>query len=165
MLNKDIKFEIKESKILFNYRVAALIITKDKILLQKNKYDHFYTLIGGKVKSNETSKEAIVREIKEETGLDIPNDNVNINCVIENFFRYKNNKYHEILIIYRLTNTKPLAKKNNFISQDDNNVINTWLEIDKLKKYNIKPLVIKKIIYDNTFKHLIIKNNQVIIKD
>lgn len=53
--------------------VRAIIIEDDQMLvMRRNKYgSEYFTLIGGQVKENETLEEALVREIKEETGLTI----------------------------------------------------------------------------------------------
>lgn len=51
----------------------AIIIEGDKILvMHRNKYgSEYFTLVGGRLAENETPEQALVREIKEETGLDI----------------------------------------------------------------------------------------------
>lgn len=51
----------------------AIIIRDDKLLVMKrNKFGrHYYTLIGGGIDFNETPEQSLVREVKEETGLDI----------------------------------------------------------------------------------------------
>jgi len=51
----------------------AIIIENNKILLmQRNKNgNEYYTLVGGGVKQGETQEEAVKREVKEETGLDV----------------------------------------------------------------------------------------------
>ncbi len=51
----------------------AIIIEGDKMLvMHRNKYgSQYFTLVGGRVKDSETIEQGLVREIKEETGLDI----------------------------------------------------------------------------------------------
>lgn len=51
----------------------AIIIENDKFLVMyRNKYgSEYYTLVGGRVHENESIGEALVREVREETGLQI----------------------------------------------------------------------------------------------
>ena len=51
----------------------AIIIENDKMLVMyRNKYgSQYYTLVGGRVNDGESVEQALVREIKEETGLEI----------------------------------------------------------------------------------------------
>ncbi len=51
----------------------AIIIENNKILVMyRNKQgSQYYTLVGGRANDNETPEDALVREVKEETGLEI----------------------------------------------------------------------------------------------
>ena len=51
----------------------AIIVVGDKTLvMHRNKYgSQYFTLVGGQVSESETTEQALVREVKEETGLDI----------------------------------------------------------------------------------------------
>ena len=53
--------------------VRAIVIQGDKILVMyRNKYgNQYYTLVGGRAENNESAEQALVREVKEETGLTI----------------------------------------------------------------------------------------------
>jgi len=53
----------------------AIIIEDNKLLLMhRNKYGNkYFTLIGGRSNNNESIEQTLIREIKEETGLDITN--------------------------------------------------------------------------------------------
>ena len=58
----------------FNYRVGAIIIHKGKILLMHNDEEPYYYTVGGRVHFNETTEETVVREVKEEIGVDLEID-------------------------------------------------------------------------------------------
>ncbi len=51
--------------------VRAIIIEDDKILvMHRDKYgDKYFTLVGGRINDGETQEQALVREIREETGM------------------------------------------------------------------------------------------------
>lgn len=49
----------------------GLLIKNDKVLLVKTSYSKWLTLPGGGIKKGETAKEAVIRELKEETGMEV----------------------------------------------------------------------------------------------
>ncbi len=54
--------------------VRAIIIGQDRkvLVMRRDKQSgDYYTLVGGRVNEGETQEQALVREVKEETGLDI----------------------------------------------------------------------------------------------
>lgn len=56
-----------------NQAARAIIIEGDKILVmhRNNEGSQYFTLVGGKVDKNETPEQALVREVREETGLHV----------------------------------------------------------------------------------------------
>ena len=82
----------------FNYRVGAIIMNKTKLLMAYNRsFDQYYT-VGGRVKLHETSEEAVIREIYEETGVKAEIDRLGFTQ--ENFFKIDGNPYHELSFFY-----------------------------------------------------------------
>jgi non-canonical purine NTP pyrophosphatase (RdgB/HAM1 family) len=54
-----------------HYTVAVFVIHEEKLLLLKQDRSSFWLLPGGHIEDNELPHEAAIRELKEETGLDI----------------------------------------------------------------------------------------------
>ncbi len=69
---------------IFNFRVGAIIIHDDKILMGTDENSNYYFSIGGRVKFGEKIDDAVVREVFEETGWHLEIDRMGF--VHENFF-------------------------------------------------------------------------------
>ena len=119
----------------FSLRAAALIIDNGQILLAKSdNYDCFYT-VGGGIKQNETSQDAVLRECYEETGVHFEIDRLVF--VQERFYTTENTEYHEVVFFY-------LMKKNDIklycgVNTDQNNEHLYWVPIEELQTLNIAP--------------------------
>lgn len=53
----------------------AIVIKDDELLVMERHKGghHYFTLLGGKIENNETPEQAVVREVKEESNIDIKN--------------------------------------------------------------------------------------------
>ncbi len=93
----DIEFETPNAK--FSLRSAALIFYNKCILLAKSKhYDCFYT-VGGAVRENETSENAVLRECYEETGCHFEIDRL---VFVQERFYQVDGIYHQELAFFYL---------------------------------------------------------------
>lgn len=139
----------------FNVRVAAFITYQDKILISKRKDKDYYSLPGGKIALEETSKEALQRELQEELGINISLEEMSLVRIVENFYSFEGRKVHEYLFIYKieLDDNDYAEKLINFENQD---MKMKWVLEEEFVLLNIMPGIIKGIT-DNTFRHLIIK--------
>jgi len=85
--------------------VGAVIICDGKILLEKRKYEPGkgkWSIPGGLVELGENVEQTVIREVKEETGLDVEKpENID---VVDNIIKDKNGeiKYHFVIIDYFL---------------------------------------------------------------
>ncbi len=158
MKKNDISYLNVDKTIKFNYRVALLAIHNNKILLQKADRDDYYSLIGGRVHLLEDSNQAIIREVKEETGIELNINDIKLIKVVENFFKYDNINFHELLFVYKVDSVE-LYKKDNFKTLDKDNVINKWYNIQNISNMDIRPEFIKNCYNDDILKNEIIKLN------
>lgn len=68
----------------FRYRAAAIIIEKGCILFVGNMRENYFYSVGGGVHMGETAKDAVLREVFEETGIQYEIDRLAF--IHENFF-------------------------------------------------------------------------------
>jgi len=138
-------------------RTAAFIVNDNKVLFAKNINSPYYYLVGGGIEENESSEEAIIREIFEETGLRIEIDRLKI--IQERFCIIDNKKFHEICFFYSVKNNfKIIIEDSTFTDQSTDETLH-WLPIDKLSEFNIVPKFLKTIKFDeiNNIEHIIVK--------
>ena len=69
---------------LINIRVCAIIMKNGKVLMAGNKNQDYLYTVGGRVQFGETSEDAIIREVSEETGMKLEIDRLGF--IQENFF-------------------------------------------------------------------------------
>lgn len=142
----DCTFDTQNGR--FNYRVGAIIIEKNRLLVVKNDVAPYYYSVGGRVKINEDSASAVLREVKEETGMDVEIDRLGFVC--EKFFIEKVSKvrFHEIGFYYfmkRKQEDKPTGSNVDAGSFYEGNTKNqlVWLPLDTIKDAYIYPEFLK----------------------
>lgn len=149
----DLAFKIDNKH--FTCRVAAIILFKNKILMVKYKDYPFYYTPGGRVKINESTEDAMIREIKEETGDDYEIENLSF--VQERFYTADNQDKHEIVFFYK-TKENPKTKNlgNKYTDQGEYEKL-YLLDIDNLCRLNVRPTFFKEIQLNNVIglKHIV----------
>ena len=123
-LSQNLDCGFVRNKNWFRYRVAAIIIENGCVLMASNDAADYYYSVGGAVCLGETTEEAIVRELFEESGeYEIKNQKVKI--------KYLSNHYYLPII----------ASENEKIDYIKH-IINVKSEVDfieQLEEYLIKP--------------------------
>lgn len=104
--------------------VLCLIIDGDKVLLQNRVKEDWkgYTLPGGHVEPGESFVDAVIREMKEETGLDIKNPRL---AGVKQF-PIKDGRY--IVFLFRTSEFTESV-----VSSDEGQM--EWVDINKLSEY------------------------------
>ena len=150
---------IKNHEGTFFYRVAALIIENNKLLVAKNVDHPVYYTIGGGINLNETSEEAIIREVMEETELKLKISK--LKYVQERFLKINNEKYHEIVLFYTMDIKEKIDIIENTYTDQGNKETLHWLPLEQLKNVNLVPEFLKyKILNNNNnngIEHIISK--------
>ena len=147
MINNDVCFQTKDNR-RFRLRAAAIIIENGAILFATNDIEKYYYSIGGAVELGETAEEAVLREVKEETGIAYQIERLAF--IQENFFRrddgiLKGLACHEITF-YFLMKSRGTQKLNSH-SKTANNTVDekmVWLPINKLGEYEAYPFFFKE---------------------
>ena len=143
----------------FNFRVGLLVKKKKQVLVECNPDYDFEVLPGGRVKTLESSEDALIREINEEMKIDLTNYNLEFICIDENFFELDNIKYHELYFIYKIELDENNDDfKDGMINYDSKVNYYKWINILDLKEVNLLPKSLISIIDSNGIHHSIQKD-------
>lgn len=134
----------------FSLRAAALIINNNQLLVIKHdNFDCFYT-IGGRVNINETSTDAVIREVREETGYLLSVDR--LVYIQERFYNINNTHHHEVVFFY-LMKSADVRIENEFCTDHQEEKL-YWIPIDELQNINLVPAFLQ-IALTNIHKEII----------
>lgn len=131
-------------KEVFNFRVGCIIIREDEILIHRGVYDSYFALPGGRVEFLEETKETIIREIKEEIGIELTIER--LVWIAEQFFKYEDKSYHELGMFYLLNieNTELMDTPKVFYRKDNERMLEfKWIKLNEIENYNLYPAFIK----------------------
>lgn len=157
---EDISVLISDVK--FNFRVGVIFEFNGKVIIEKGGKGGHGVLPGGRVKTLENTKEALIREIKEEMHFDISKKEIKLQSIIENFFENSNQKFHELYFVYKvkLDENDIIVKRESkdFINYDSESNYYEFVDINNIDDEFIKPLVIKKIVKEDDFKNFVVRD-------
>ena len=141
----------------FNFRIAAYITCKNKVLLAKHDDAEFYNMVGGRIQMGESSEDAIRREFREELGIE--DFSGRLMYVAENFFDWREHYVQELLFIYRVElDEKYFEMLNHFKIIDSKCEYTYWFDKEELKDLVLRPKLILELgDMDETIHHNINK--------
>lgn len=146
-------------RVKFNFRVGLLVKKQKQVLVECNPDYDFVVLPGGRVKTLESSEDALIRKINEEMKIDLTNYNLEFIGVDENFFELDNIKYHELYFIYKIEIDENNDDfKDGMINYDSKVNYYKWVNILDLNEVNLLPKSLINIIDSNGIHHSIQKD-------
>ena len=157
----DARFRTEEGRL--KLRVSGIIIHDNKILIEVYS-DGVYFLPGGTINMNETSEDAIIRELKEEIDKDFIIDSL-VSICEEFYFNHLNEKTHCINFYYKMKfkNIDDIDSIDMDRLENDHGYMNQhhykWADIKDLDNINLVPLEIKKEIMNGEYNiHHVMKD-------
>jgi len=122
----------------FEVCVRAIIQQRDKILVCRNKERGYYFFPGGHLNFEESIKEALFREIKEE--LDINIKNYLFIGMVDNIYEEENQKHHEINLVFNVIPDKISEKSK------ENHIDFIFFDKNRFSKEKVLPIALQKAI-------------------
>ncbi len=144
----DISFVTKDGR--FNYRVAAVLLDGERILAMHDERSPYFYLPGGRVRMGERAEDAVLREVREELGIE-----ARIKRPLwlsQAFFTEDVDRigFHELCLYFLLdaSETDLLLRGDRFRGPEQNHVHDfEWLPFGRLKDEYFYPLFFKTEIY------------------
>ncbi|TET90725.1 MAG: NUDIX domain-containing protein [Methanomassiliicoccales archaeon] len=146
----------------FEVIARAIIIVNQEVLLQRNVERDEFALPGGHIEEGETMKQSLVRELKEETNLEI--DVGKLVYVNENFFEQEGQEFHEIGL-YFLADIigEPPSK----LESQESHIDFWFIGLDGLAQIDLYPSFLRtvlpedaKSIFSDIEKHIVQKGDE-----
>ncbi|MTI68005.1 MAG: NUDIX domain-containing protein [Firmicutes bacterium] len=137
----DCTFKTEQGR--FNYRVGAIIIHENKVLMVKNSRDPYYYSVGGRVHMHESMEQAIKREVYEETGIMFEIDRMGY--IHENFFvlDHTGEKFHELWVYYYMKPLENYILKCESLTEGGIKEYLEWIPLNDIKNYEVYPQFFK----------------------
>ena len=141
----DLKIDIDNVRL--NIRVGVIIRHNDDFIIEISKEGRNSVIPGGRIKINEDSKSAIVRELKEEMNFDVDKSRLKQLNVFENFFVYDKKDTHELFFLYEyILSEEEFANLKVEQNYDSQTTYFTYIPKYDLDKYNLLPIELHEII-------------------
>ena len=145
-------FRTKLNQTVFGVRATALIVKDNRLFVIEDE-DGCYT-IGGAIQVNETTEDAVVREVKEELG--VASRAGQLAFIVENRFNQAGIHYHNIEFHYfvDLLEDAPLT-----MQEDAKPLPCRWIALDDLHTVELKPAFLKSALpeWDGKLRHIHLK--------
>ena len=122
----------------FSYRVAGICVKNGKVLLQKPVNDTAFAFPGGHVAFGETNEETLIREFKEEIGVDVRVGE--LKWVAEIYFPWGDKRCHQICLYYMVDGD--ISDKDQFMGIEERGVPLEfwWIPLEQVQELEVYPV-------------------------
>jgi len=136
----DLKLDIDGIRL--NIRVGVVMRFANDVVIEVSTVGANSVIPGGRIKINESSLNALKREVKEEMGLELDINKAKQIKTFENFFEIDKKPFHEIYFLYEYDLSESELEFIKSIKGNKDNNTTYFKVINKfdLKKYNLLPL-------------------------
>ncbi len=144
----DITFDTDDGR--FNYRVCAVLLDQGRILAMHDERSPYWYLPGGRVRMGERAEDAVLREVREELGIEARI--LRPLWLSQAFFNEDVARvdYHELCLYFLLdaSGTDLLLRGDQFRGPERRHVHDfAWLPFDRLRDEYFYPLFLKTEIF------------------
>lgn len=145
----EIKTDYKE----FHGRSCGIIKQENKFLIMRVDKAPYFHIPGGHIEIGEDSNQTVVREIKEEIGCDIKEEN--LFAIQENFWKKGKKTCHGIEFYYIIKPKYELEMKDYEIMENDKGEEKLlefkWVTLEELKDIDLRPKNIRDMIVNGDY--------------
>ncbi len=144
----DISFLTDEGR--FNYRVSAILLDKNRILAMHDERSPYFYLPGGRVKMGERAEDAVLRELREELGIEAKI--IRPLWLSQSFFNEDVDRtdFHELCLYFLAdaSGTDLLTRGDRFAGRERHHTHTfEWLPFERLRGEYFYPLFLKTEIF------------------
>ncbi|MBR4942917.1 MAG: NUDIX domain-containing protein, partial [Clostridia bacterium] len=97
-MRRDLKFKLDD--VWLQVRCGVVMRYEKQVVLEISTVGRNSVVPGGRVRAGEQSKNALLRELKEEMDFSAVEEKLRFRKVFENFFLYDGEEVHEIYFLY-----------------------------------------------------------------
>ena len=145
--------KIKTEKKEFHGRSCGIIKQKNNFLIMRVNDTPYYHIPGGHIEMGEDSKQAVIREIKEEIGCDV--QEADLFAIQENFWEKSHKKCHGIEFYYIIKPKYELEMKDYQRIENDKGEEKLldfkWITPEELKDIDLRPSNIRDMLVDGEY--------------